>query len=1132
MPAASNPYNPCEIILLKALIAKTFNNSGPQELSNKIYFDLAEAINYAAKKSGNTENVNDEYLKKIIGNGVNLKFRLSKKNYILLTNYVNVNNENFNFNDFYTSLFNESIIIMYKDINWDNAQDRQDEVKEINAWALEKIRNHFAPIIPYSQPADRSLKGAYFIDEDYISIIEGKPKDAHKAIDFYTAKRDDDCQWFGILQKWDLIRTGYKSFRQAILNSFANNINSRLVGLVSGPGGSGKSTLLRRLAIDTVKEEFRTIWVSNINDFLANDFDTSFEATARYLIIIEDWYQLAMDDMVSKSFLQKINEFKNIRIVIGDRDITGKFYKRYLYGENILPLSSEDNLEVLRKLKALEPIWSNTIDKLMNHAANTSLYLLLFLFAHVETNKNEGDLKIDLNDVMADFREIIQSDLKKIYLLYPGIAKALFYWSNVYKVHKIKISDSAFWAIAYYYQQDLSRNLQLTGNTNIGQLVFKYIYFDKSDQSKVKNNGIELLNFNHDLLAEEGLAYALLEGFDAYDDNDKRNILNAVVHNNEHYSSSVLFDIFYRNERQIFHDDSEIKEFFFALFNKKNNQHHYLVNMLSFDFVSKEEKLSLINQATDFCNKNNWFWSYSPEWINSVFSKLERKDIFQFLFSKITNTHIWTSYRKILERRELYHLAIDLLTKFCNREKLYQMISYGIICNCLTITGDKRFAEIILKLYCDDEILDQSIAADIICTCLTLTHDKTSAEKILKVYCGEEKEAIELKVELICTCLTITGDKRYAEKILNFYCGGEKLEQNIVAGLTCTCLAITEDKNTAEKILELYCSGGKLDRNIPFDLICTCLTITGNKNSAEKILKIYFSAEKFDQPIASQIISTCLTITGDKISAEEILKIYFSAEKLDQAIAFDIVCSCLNVTGDKIAAERILNKFISGEKIVPEILSPATRIFYNNKDYEILIRDVLTKSVSLNQFKAIWNSINILHSINPENEELQKVVSQFFSHFFDKTKSHELLNAHSQLLKIPLFENRDWCAAVNYIDQNYRYLYRKFVFGYIIGQKEDIRKTESICRYFLENWQREVDFQKLKRIPYYQHIMLSFQHPALEKLAKEIAPKLYAYITENNIQFLKDNMKVLEDIVMNGIIKPWPIKEALTDEPI
>ena len=129
-------------------------------------------------------------------------------------------------------------------------------ISEKQASAKNNIKHHF--------------KGAELINGDFKKRVTSIN---FQFTDFYTAKQSNNCQWFGILKGWDVIRRDYDKIKSEVISSFSTSRQSKVAAVVHGSGGSGKSTLLRRLAIDFSETEINILWITDIDIFIESDIE-------------------------------------------------------------------------------------------------------------------------------------------------------------------------------------------------------------------------------------------------------------------------------------------------------------------------------------------------------------------------------------------------------------------------------------------------------------------------------------------------------------------------------------------------------------------------------------------------------------------------------------------------------------------------------------------------------------------------------------------------------------------------------------------------------------------------------------------------------------------------------------------
>ena len=442
------------------------------------------------------------------------------------------------------------------------------------------------------------LPGSLTIDKGFEEgLKKGK---AFNRSQFYSAKQDDNCQWYGITNGFDVIRKDYSKIKQEVLQAFSTTTISKVVAVVYGAGGCGKSTLLRRLALELNKEvDFGIIWVKDnqLENFVLNALPKiQADIENRYLVFVEDWYRLiSTNTELGDALLKTTQSINNIRLVIGDRDIRGKNYVLNLMNrDNVFELSEIENEYILKKIISKHTDWQDAFNQLTKQNTkiyNSSLFIILFAIAGIQ------EKRIDINDweftdLENTVRRIAKYDLKKIVEHYPGFAKALHYWACIYARHKIFISYATFLAIADFYNGDkkISSNFKnwKLDNDVLNRLKL-YINVSTNENLAKLFRNIDVVQFNHDKLSESVLAEIEFPSWEPYDDIQKRNLLEVITDNGDNYSASFFLKKFLDFETQIFENNQEKRFFIDKLFYEKKNWYfQYLSSLTRLNLNSSE----------------------------------------------------------------------------------------------------------------------------------------------------------------------------------------------------------------------------------------------------------------------------------------------------------------------------------------------------------------------------------------------------------------------------------------------------------------------------------------------------------------------------------------------------------------
>ncbi len=441
-----------------------------------------------------------------------------------------------------------------------------------------------------SKPQQLEIPGVKIIDEHFISKIENGTKFSHA--EFYTAKQDEDCQWYGILKNYAVNRNDYTTIKPIALNAFKRRRTFKVSAVIYGAGGSGKSTLLRKLAVDLCRESklmdkedaFQVIW---LNDNSFKDFaDKGISAiedqkNKNFLLIIEDWYRTVENHRQISKFLKKTDSISNIRIIIGDRIKDGKIYLDHLNdSETLFHLDANQNKEIIEQVISNYPEWKGASAQLFAQSYQSTLFLLLFVIARASQEEFKNT-KFDLSEPETAFITIVKSDLKSIPEEYKGIAKALHYWACV-SIERLSISYETFLKIADYYNKNdkISKSFsELNSDSRIHEKLKIYISVNKKG----------FLQFNHDILAELGLKKVSFTGWEVFGDIIKTQLLDIITDQGDNYSINSILNhaIWSENSGDPYFRGKKLFHYIEKLIDQDN---HDFWNLNILRNISKEEE--------------------------------------------------------------------------------------------------------------------------------------------------------------------------------------------------------------------------------------------------------------------------------------------------------------------------------------------------------------------------------------------------------------------------------------------------------------------------------------------------------------------------------------------------------------
>lgn len=426
---------------------------------------------------------------------------------------------------------------------------------------------------------DLIVTGTTLINKEFCQKVTNS--NLYSPSEFYTAKHNDTSQWFGILSDYDIPRNEYKKVRNILEESFNQERTYKVSAVIHGNGGAGKSTLLRRLAVDLSNKHFDVLWVNErqFSDFSQKGLkQIELNEQKDFLVIIEDWYRLinssGIDPKDIRAFFSHTRQVKNIRIIIGDRQINDKTYLYELYNpDSLIGLGTGDNRRIIKAILEKNQEWKPTARKIFKRRKSyrSTLFLLLFALA-----RSFEESKTDLSEPSTAFRDIIRSDLNKIDKQYPGLAKMLFFWSSIYAKDKFFISYSCFLKLADHFNTE--RNIaqsffNIDGDSDIHRILRLYINVDLDETIKSKRfQDIQFIQFNHDVLADQGLSQLKAQYLGEFNDAIKRAMITELLPiKDEGYSSERLLGHFLAFEPQIFMNTEE-KEGLMTKFSNHSNR--------------------------------------------------------------------------------------------------------------------------------------------------------------------------------------------------------------------------------------------------------------------------------------------------------------------------------------------------------------------------------------------------------------------------------------------------------------------------------------------------------------------------------------------------------------------------------
>jgi len=788
---------------------------------------------------------------------------------------------------FFSGLENKNITIYHFDLLNDNFKTKPGIAGNPNYHFI-KISNTHEVLTFFEkhkvQIENIKIEGADVINSDFIEKVkqEGK-KEGFTASDFYLAKQVDECQWYGVTQSWVIERNNYNYIKQETISSFSDEKrNSKISVLLWGLGGSGKSTLLRKLSVDLSNEDFAVLWIKDksIQSFYDRGLPqlSSEYPHKKFLVVIEDLYRVKQQEVNLKEIINSICSNSNVRLIVGDRRNDDNSYKEHIYNpdNSIVELTVDDNKKTLEKLLGNIPDWRTSADKLLKTDKDykSTLYYILWTIGRTAQKEKEGLPISNIQDLISHFRSLVQSDLKVLFVNYPGVTKMLYYWASIYAKNKIYIAYDLFFKLADLFNAPFTIESKLilaspTHKSILDIYTHRAIGFIKSAGEQ------PLFAFNHDILAEDGLSKSKIPEWYPFDDSIKLAMLPLVINDGDVFSASNFLSNCLRYIPDVSFSKKEKRRWA----NELRGKGKYLSPYFDMDFYSVNEKVELANELfslEDFRSLVHF---------NTIVKALNISKDKDKADKILSQENFWNLDKEIVCTALNISKDKDKADKILLQENFWKLPNQ-IVSTALNISKDKDKA---------DKILSQenfwNLDKEIVCTALNISKDKDKAEKILL-----QENFWKLPNQIVSTALNISKDKDKADKILS----QENFWQELPFDIVSTALNISKDKDKADKIL----SQENFWQELPFEIVSTALNISKDKDKADKILL----QENFWK-LPNQIVSTALNISKDKDKADKILsqENFWNLDK-------EIVSRALNISENEELKEKVGKRlFESGQ---------------------------------------------------------------------------------------------------------------------------------------------------------------------------------------------------------------------------
>ncbi len=987
-------------------------------------------------------------------------------------------------------------------------------------------------IIEVTYESKAQISGATIINEEFINTI--KSGKAYTMSEFYGAKLNN-CQWYGIINNFDVIRNEYQNLKNAVIDSFNHDKNYKVSAWVLGDGGSGKSTVLKRLSHDLGCEElFIVVWVYDIEEFIEQGFpiikeNIEKEHNQRFLIIIEDWYRMFDEKtLLGKKYLEEIHKTDNVRLVIGDRKSVDKPYKKY--GNDFeLFLSSDENQEIIEGIIEKYPNWKQSSEKLFEkkESYKSTLFLLLFILARITPNENDKS-SFNFSDPQIVFRNIIESDLNSIPKKYIGLAMALYYWGCFYAQHKIHISYDTFLKLADFYNgKDNNKIRDLFSRWNMKDDVLDKlkIYINKNYRID-RFNTSDLVKFNHDILPDMGLSQLSFKKWDKFSDSVKIELLHFITEKGDDYSASRFLQTMLQNESHLFNDLEDKLSFIKRLIENGNQQPHYIYVLTGF---------SLDNQKLNEFAK--LFWErkiYSTVFWGSYFRKVENDTVINTHISEILSITNLSDYDfnficSVLKYTENANERNRFVKEILKEDQSY-IIHPKIINSCLDYATDdvkqSFFKKTIddnnwvvindsFKHYLnslDDDNMEyfihkvlyedqwKSIETYNLSSFFEYSKDEIRSIFSDKVLSEEQKE---LGTSLLQECFTFASAKikqKFSNRVLK---NNEWIEYS--DRFICTCLKyVTEDKQLkfSNYLLSDY------NWNNAGDSLIYKSMLIADENIKEVFSNVFLNDEYSDKlKINVSLFRSCFYYATHLTKQNFSNRFFQDTETLWKLKNKFIIYSCIEHT----TKDNIKKYFYSTILRTKKWYSYDSQFIYNClKFFEG--EEKISSALSL----IITSIINEFHHKSFSSKRKMKNPS-FVRREKNRSTTHYLL-----LLKVNFYNHPIWRQETNNIIQNWHLKNKKVVASVLYSYRSRPDEIYNICSIFLSQGRTNV-YSSFSRTNGYMNILkIALGHPKLKEQSKQTANQILHDLQENEkLKIPKDLENILTQIVESNIYPEW-----------
>jgi len=961
-----------------------------------------------------------------------------------------------------------------------------------------------------SDETEISIPGTITINEAFLNKIQNGPKISRT--DYYISSYDNDGQWYGIIQNYDVLRKIYsedimlpngviqRSVKNQLSNLFVEEyyVELKVSGIFHGDGGAGKSTLLKRLAIDLCSEQkFQILWVTDLDRFIADEFEMIKNSQINFLVFIEDWYRMVRGIPNATKFLKDSREINNVRFIIGDRTI-GDEYKQFLNNDLNIQLTTEENPQILAEILNECPEWKPVAKQLFENktAYNSTLFLLLFIIARVSANKVE----IANRQPERIFEDIIASDFKDIECENSGLAKILQQWACIYTKNKIFISTDTFLEIANRFNGNNELSSSFSWNSD-DPLQRKLKIYINNSHNVGKHSDKDFIRFNHDILAELGLSKLKL-----LLDKEKRKLLEIITEIGDDHSASLFLSTMLRHDQQIFINREDKFGFINQLIDKKNNHYSYTVDIVLLKPTNAEWEL--------FAKKNLDAGIYSPVFWKGYFKSNSDKSDIQNNIEHLLNLPDINKINKLINICLSYatnQVAQSYSNKILN-DPDWKKTHHQIICNTMRFADDETILE--FSDYVLNDLDWREIHYQIICDALRLADDEYTMEFSNTIL--SDLDWKKTHHQIICNALRYADDEIILEFSNNTLkdLDWKKTSHDII----CNTIRLAEDEITTEfsnNVLK------DLDwKKIPKEIICNAMRF------AEDGITMQFSNNTLKdldwKKKPHDIICNAIRYAEDEIKTE------FSNNVLKDLdwknIPQHIICNAIRYAEDEITMQFSNNVLSDPDwgKSPYQIICLCLGLAKNKEVATSVLNEWKSKHWNL-----VYNSLKAFENEKTLPSYVKEVIEEIILNYHIKDYSNkQYIVSYSNLFRINFHFNCQWVEESGLIIKNWYRLPRDLITNVIWGYRMLPNKTTGVCRTILHNWQKEVN----QNIPTVDqdlhkgdHVKLALGHPHLRLEAKQAAIEMDTMLQTNYSLIPESFDPIIMQIVEEDIYPDWVI---------